>query len=396
MNNVNRIILCIIDDVRATQFLELINKGLLPNCKRLMESGMHSMNCVTDFPSITYPTQVSTITGTYTGDYRKEPCHGIPLFNWMGRDYNRPILRNYGAKDLQIYKINKDLGQNCQTICEMIEEGNKTSITQYINRGVDYFYPDNKRKLVLFYLLINYYNNVKTIIKYANSLVVHKLLDNFKKPKRYFDTNEPPICSLIWFMSSDVLMHQYGNESMLYKLNLLHIDRVIGDLLEGLEQLGYLEDTAIAITADHGNYKANKVGNMNLVLSSLGLTNYHPRKYKGGNMDLAEFGGVGFFNFKGNTSSTQKTLWNHPTIKELKNYGPKKVNLLKQLFKIEGTTLMYYPKRTNSSHKGEVLLKRKINHGKYIRGILEYHGTGENMKTRYIKENSEKDVFGYY
>jgi len=396
MSKVNRIILCIIDDVRAKQFQELINKGMLPNCKKLRDSGIFSMNCVTDFPSITYPTQVSTITGTYTGDYRKEPCHGIPLFNWMGRDYSRPILRNYGSKDLQIYKMNEDLGPNCQTICEMIDEGNKTSITQYINRGVDYFFPDNKRKLVLFYLLINYYRKVRTIIKYANSIVVHKLLDNFKKPTRYFKTNEPPICSLLWFMSSDVLMHQYGNESTLYKLNLLHIDKVIGELLDGLENLGYLEDTAIAITADHGNYKANKVGNVDPIIKSLALTHYHPRNGRNGNMNLAEFGGVGFFNFKGNNHSLSNNLWPHPSIKDLQSYGPKKVNLLEQLFKIEGTSLMYYPKKTNSPQEGEVFLKRKINSGQFIRGKLEYRGSGKEMKTRYVTTQSEKDVFGYY
>lgn len=396
MNKVNRVILCIIDDVRVSQFFELMNKGMLPNCKNLIESGMFSKNCVTDFPSVTYPTQVSTITGTYTGDYTKEPCHGIPLYNWMGRNYTRPILRNYGSKDLQIYRMNEDLGQNCQTICEMIEEGNKTSITQYINRGVDYFFPDNKRKLILFYLLINYYRNVRTIIKYANSLVVHKLLDNFKNPKYYFNTNEPPICSLIWFMSSDVLMHIYGNESKLYKLNLLHIDKVIGELLDGLEGLGYLDDTAIAITADHGNYKANKVGNLNSFLNSMRLKNYHPRKNQGGNINVAEFGGVGFFNFKGNTSSSSNNIWPHPSIKELKQYGPKNVNLLKELFKIEGTRLMYYPKKSNSIERGQILLKRKIDSGEFICGRLEYRGSGLDLKTRYITGEGEKDVFGYY
>ncbi|TFF97419.1 MAG: hypothetical protein EU547_04385 [Promethearchaeota archaeon] len=395
MNKINRIILCIIDDIRATQFLSMIKKGLLPNCKKLMESGISSMNCVTDFPSITYPTQISTITGTYTGDYTKEPCHGVPLFNWMGRNYSRPILRNYGSKDLQIYKMNDDLGTNCQTICEMIEEGNKTSITQYINRGVDYFFPDNKRKLVLFYLLINYYRKVKTIMKYANSIVVHKLLDNFKKPKHYFETNEPPICSLIWFMTSDVLMHQYGNESMLYKLNLLHIDKVIGELVDGLEKLGYMEDTAIAITADHGNYKANKVGNINNILNSLGLTQYHPRKNKKGNMDLAEFGGVGFFNFRGNNFPSKNNLWPHPSIRDLKNYGPKKINLLDQLFKIEGTSLMYYPEKTNTVEEGKIFLKRKVDSGDFIHGRIEYRGMGRDMETRYILPDGERDVFGY-
>jgi len=77
MNKINRIIFCVIDDVRSKHFFDFIDKGLLPNFKKLMENGIYSKNCITDFPSITYPTQISITTGTYTGDYRKELCHGI-------------------------------------------------------------------------------------------------------------------------------------------------------------------------------------------------------------------------------------------------------------------------------------------------------------------------------
>ena len=85
MNKINRFIYCIIDNVRAEHLFNFVERGLLPNIKKLMENGIYSKNCITDFPAITYPTQASMITGTYTGDYRKELCHGIPLMNWMDR-----------------------------------------------------------------------------------------------------------------------------------------------------------------------------------------------------------------------------------------------------------------------------------------------------------------------
>jgi hypothetical protein len=382
--------------VRASQFFSLIDKGLLPNCKALMENGIYSKNCVTDFPAITYPTQVSILTGTYTGDYRHEQCHGIPLSNWIGRDYNPPILRNYGSTKLEIYKMNDDLGKNCQTICEMIPEGNKTSITQFINRGVDYFFPNRKIKLIFYYLLINYYKNIKRIIKYANNVVVNKLLENFRHPTKFFDINEAPICSLIWFLTSDVLMHRFGNSDPLYKLNLLHIDRVIGKLVTGLRELGYLEDTAIAITADHGNYRANKVGNLDNIQKALGLSNYHHRKNINGSMNIAEFGGLGFFYFKPKILDG-KERWNYPSIEQLKRFGPKKINLFDKMFKIEGTKIMYYKDKNNTHQKGQIFLKRKVGKEDYILGRIEYRGTGKQMQTRHFFENNnEKDVFGYY
>lgn len=398
MNKVNRVILVIIDDVRSDQFFAMIEQGLLPNLKRLMEKGIYSKNCITDFPSVTYPTQVSTITGTYTGDYKNELCHGIPAFNWMGRDSSPPLLRSYGSNKLEIYKMNNDLGTNCQTLFEMIKEGNKTSITQFINRGVDYFFPENKMKLIFFYLVINYWKKIKKLIEYANSIVVHKLLDNFTNPNKYFDSNDPPVCSFLWFMSSDILMHQYGSESKIYKINLMHIDKVIGKLIRGLKNLGYLDETAIAITSDHGNYKAQRLGSLEGFFRDLGLKHYYPKRRNRGNFNLAEFGGVGFFNFNGKLfTSNVKEKWGYPSINELKNYGPKKINLLQSLFKIDGTKLMYYRDNESTYRKGQILMKKKLEgKEKFVQAKLEYRGSGKEMKTRYLCENSNYDIFGYY
>ncbi|MBD3214739.1 MAG: hypothetical protein GF311_19160 [Candidatus Lokiarchaeota archaeon] len=397
MNTINRAILVIIDDVRSDQFFDMIDQGLLPNFKGLMENGIYSKNCVTDFPSITYPTQVSTITGTYTGDYRTELCHGIPNFNWMGRNFIPPLLRNYGSNKLEIYKLNQDLGENCRTIFEMVEEGNKSSITQFINRGADYFFPKNKRQLILFYLIINYWRNIKRLIEYANTIVVYKLLDNFRNPAKYFQMKEAPILSLLWFMSSDVLMHQFGNKSTLYRLNLMHIDKVIGQLVVGLKALGYLDETAIAITSDHGNYTSKKLGTLEGFFRTKGLRNYFPKRNNQGNVNLAEFGGLGFFNFNGTIGNRSKNQWGYPSIKELASYGPKEINLLDGLFKIKGTRLMYYRNNHNSYDKGEIFLKKKgKNSDTYLTGKIEYRGTGKSMKTRYICDEDDIDVFGYH
>ena len=305
MNKVNRFIYCIVDDLRANHFFGLIEKGLLPNFERLMKSGMYSKNCITDFPTITYPTQVSQITGTYTGDYKKELCHGVPSYNWMGRDLAPPILRNYGSNNLQIYKMNTDIGDNCQTILEMIGEGNKTSLTQYVNRGTDYMIPHSKAELIYFYILLSYGIKMwtKETMVYANTMVVKKLIENFKKPQKFFGNNEAPIGTLLWFMSSDVLQHMSGYNSYIYLLNLIHIDKTMGLLLTELEKMGYLEDTVIVVTTDHGNYKADKVGELSGFLKKNSLTQYNPKKPLKGNMDLAEFGALGEFNFKGTNNT---------------------------------------------------------------------------------------------
>jgi hypothetical protein len=360
-----------------------------------MDNGIHSKICITDFPPVTYPTQVSIITGSYTGDFKRESAHGVPLLNWMGRDVDPPILREYASKNLQIYKINQDMGHRCKTILEMVGDGNKASIAQFINRGSDYVFPERKSKLAMFYLLLKYFPGVKRRLIRSNSIIAQKLIKVFESPRKYFDNSEPPIVSSIWFMSSDLIMHRFGFDSYLYKLNLIHIDKVIGVLIDNLDRLGYLDETAIAITADHGNYKAEQVGDLNPFLKKKGLMNYnHPRNTRG-NMDLAYYAGVGFFYFKGYKNSYNNG-WTQPTDKELEKYGPKGVNLFKELFQIKGSQLMFYRDDNNTYKKGIIHLKRKFNEtGKFLTGRIEYEGVGSEYKTRYIPENDDRDIFNF-
>ncbi len=396
MNKINRVILCIIDNLRSDHLFNFVDRGLLPNFKKLMEDGIYSKNCITDFPPITYPTQVSMLTGTYTGNYKTEYCHGVPLMNWMGRDIAPPFLRNYTARNLQIYKLNNDIGDRSKTIFEMAGEENTASIGEFINRGANYFFPERKTKLAMYYLALAIPQDKKKMMVRTDSGIVHKIIDVFKKPRRYFKNSEAPIVSVLWFMTPDILLHYFGYNSQIYKLNILHIDKVIGVLLHALKRMGYLNHTAIAITSDHGNYGAQRLGKITNFFKSNLLTHYHPRRNLKGNMNISKYDGVGFFNFKGKSNFSKENGWSHPSIDEMENYGPKKVNLLHELFKIKGSHLMYYRDKNNTVDKGIIHLKRKFKESKkIISGIIEYSGKGNSYKTKYIMDNDESDIFGY-
>ncbi len=395
MNTLNRFILCIIDDVRAEHFFHLMEKGFLPNMKNLVNGGIWSDNCITDFPSITYPTHASILTGTYTGDYKHELCHGIPLLNWMGRDTTPPTIRNYASRDLQVYKLNDDLGKNCQTILEMLGEENTASFAQLINRGADYVFPESKLKLIYYYLILEHARNIKKMIVRANTMVITQLLKIFANPKSYFSTREPPVGSLIWFMMSDVLMHLYGFDSVLYKLNLMHIDRCIGYLVDQLKKLGYLDQTVIAITSDHGNYRTSHNGNLKLFNGKTGLKHHIIRKPCYGNTNINEFGGVGFFNFKSQKSGLTK-FWLKPSVGELQHYGSRNIDVFDELFKIKGVKLMYYDFDSNSYKCGSIILKRKKEKtGKLLTSRIDYEYKNKQFKTKYNSEQ-EEDVFFYH
>jgi hypothetical protein len=229
----------------------------------------------------------------------------------------------------------------------------------------------------------------------ANLVAVKKLLKTFEKPKKFFETNEAPIASNLLFVSSDVMMHLYGYDSELYKLNLIHIDKALGILLDGLEKLDYLDETAIAISSDHGNYKAKALGSFENFFDENSLTHYHPRRNIKGNMNLGGFNSVGFFNFKSNSKYNRKN-WIHPTISELENYGPKQINLLEKLFTLDGIQLMYYCDDENTSKRGTIHLKRKnLSTGEIIKSSIEYEGYGKEFRTKYSTESDDDDVFKY-
>ncbi len=396
MNKINRVILCLIDNLRSDHLFQFVERGILPNIKKLMEEGIYSKNCITDFPPITYPTQVSMLTGTYTGDFRKEDCHGVPLMNWMGRDLAPPYLRDYTSRNMQIYKLNNDIGNRTKTIFEMAGEENTASIGEFINRGANYFFPERKTKLAMYYLALGFPRNKKKMMVRTDSGIVHKIIDVFKKPKRFFSNKETPVISVLWFMTPDILLHFFGYNSHIYKLNILHIDKVIGVLASALKKMGYLNETAIAITSDHGNYKAQRFGIIPNFFKSNLLTHYHPRKNLKGNMNISKYDGVGFFNFKGKNSFNMENGWSHPKIEEMESFGPKKVNLLEELFKIKGSHLMYYRNENNTVKKGIIHLKRKFKKSmKTISGTIEYVGLGDNFKTKFVSDNDESDIFGY-
>ncbi|MEJ2248338.1 MAG: alkaline phosphatase family protein [Candidatus Lokiarchaeota archaeon] len=65
--NVDQVILIILDDVRASHLFGLIDSGKLPNIANLSNNGISSRNCVTSYPSITFPCYSNILIGSYSG-----------------------------------------------------------------------------------------------------------------------------------------------------------------------------------------------------------------------------------------------------------------------------------------------------------------------------------------
>ncbi|MHA1877827.1 MAG: alkaline phosphatase family protein [Promethearchaeota archaeon] len=368
---VNNVILIFIDDVRAGHLFELIENGKAPNIAKLARGGISCQNCVTSYPSITFPNYSNLITGSYSGYYPKEGS-GIPEYHYLTRTdppsegSRYPKIINCGAGSL--YKLNKQLGPNCKTIFEQVEEDeNHFSSCNIVSRGSKLISPS----------------------PYTTEVILNNVAKAFKHPDE-FDFSEPPIVTVAYVPYTDHLMHLMGFDHEDYINELLKCDAGIGNIIKTLKETGYHDSTAIGILSDHGNYKAKQLYNLEPYFNEIGLMQYNPKKGTG-DFD-AVLGSVGFFNFHG------MDWHHHPTIEEMKKYklsttGKKDINLIDTLWKIPGAKYMYYRDDDNTPDKGTIHLRYRDEHDNIHEARIEFEGHGKNQKTSYIHD--DLDIYGY-
>ena len=370
---VNQVILIILDDVRAEHLFKWMKKGKLPNIAQIADNGISCQKTVTSFPSVTLPCYADIITGSNSGYFPKEGS-GVPNYHWINRTVppsekkKPPFIRNYSERR-DVLKINKDIGKHVKTIFEQAGDGNFLSATSFLYRG----------------------SMFTTSKEFKPELILKRIEDIYKNPKEIFPNKEVPKVSVGYIPHTDAFMHEKGFDHTDYIKLVFRCDEFIGSLIKTLKETGFYEDTAIAITSDHGNYRAPNILDLEPFFKEKGLKPYNPIKGSG-DFD-ANLAGVGFFNFKGDS------WFHHPTVNQMKDFktseiSPSTMNLFEILWDIPGVELMYYKDDSSTSDKGTIHLERRDRTTKKIvRGKIEYYGNGKDQKTKYIFDN--EDLFGY-
>ncbi len=363
MKKANRVILLVIDDLRADHFNSLLDDGQLPNIREYLANGIVSENNIGCYPAITFPAQSTMLTGMYPDSY------GFPGGHWVKRDER--VIRNYNSLK-EFDTANKELGSNVKTIFELVP-GKTAGLSLGLYRGADYVYP-TKRQIIFLYLW--YIVLLRKKLLYLNTLMTNKML-------KYLNKKEPPRVTVCWFLTTDAALHDQGADSDLYLQAIQDIDIKVGELIngtkkwKGLKQLGYFDDTTIILTSDHGNYTGKQCIDIAPYFEQIGLTPLIPKKHDG-NFD-ATMGSLCFFTLRGNS-------WlERPTIEQMKSYGPQNVNLFKALLDIPGAKYLYYRKDGSTPDKGSIAVLKK--------------GTDQNVAVtiEYQKDQTklESDIYGY-
>jgi predicted AlkP superfamily pyrophosphatase or phosphodiesterase len=254
-----------IDALNAMDYDQMVT---LPHFKEIMDKGSYAREVVGIYPSLTYPSHTSIITGTYPDK------HGI-----YANEVNEP-----GVKEQRWYWYNKDI--KVPTLYDIAKKSNmKVGILFWpVSAGakVDYNLPeiwtvkDSENQTLLSLRSGTPLFIIGAELKYG------KLRDGKKQPNldNYTaavssDTirTKKPNLMLIHLTELDHERHKHGVMSDEAKDALKRMDDRIGQIIQSAVDAGIYDDTTFVVLGDHGFLDINKRICINTVFAKEGLIN---------------------------------------------------------------------------------------------------------------------------
>lgn len=219
----------------------------LPNFKQLLDNGSYAKKVVGVYPSLTYPSHASIITGTYPdkhGIYANEiPQPGVALqqWNWYSSTVKVPTL----------YDIARKLNMKVGAIFWPVMAGAK------INYNLPEIWTIDKSKSQIFLSLKSGtpFPILDVYLRYG------KILDSTKQPNLdNFSTiaavhlikKHKPNLFLLHLNELDHARHKHGVMSTNAMDALKNEDNRIGQIIQATKDVGIYEDTTFIVLGDHG------------------------------------------------------------------------------------------------------------------------------------------------
>lgn len=196
----------------------------IPALRRLLEGGVHADGLHHVFPTKTFPTHYSIVTGCHAG------THGV-VANSMW-DPDRDARFSLGDRDA--------VGDGFwYQACEPIWV---TAENQGLIAGT-YFWPGSEARIrgVRPSFWIPYSNDVPHLER------VETLLGWLDLP-----AEQRPSLLTLYFSTVDSMGHRHGPRADQVREALIDVDRHLGLLFDGLEERGLLDQMHIILTSDHG------------------------------------------------------------------------------------------------------------------------------------------------
>jgi predicted AlkP superfamily pyrophosphatase or phosphodiesterase len=256
------VILISIDGFRPDFYLDSNWKA--DNIRSLMQTGIYALRVNSVFPSLTYPSHTTIITGVLPAK------HGIL--------YNAPFLSPL-KRDSIYWKFSSI---KSTTLWELLKKnGLKTAAIKWpVSAGapVDYIIPDAGRVGVNTYKyslpngIIEEINEEIFSIK-GSDLTFFQNHDDINSAKIlcYLIRKYKPDFMAIHLMGVDHAEHLEGRYGNLVKKNVIAADQAVGLILQALKETGIASSTSVIVTGDHGFQSVTTEVNPNVWLKANGF-----------------------------------------------------------------------------------------------------------------------------
>ena len=262
------VLLISVDGMRPEFYLS--DKWDTPVLKKLKSEGVYAQGMKTIFPSVTYPSHTSIITGCYPAE------HGI--------FYNVPFLEKNGhwyyehdsIKSESLWDATNKAGLITGSVYWPVSVGAPITYNFPVRR------PDNieKKDFNQITLTEKFVTPKNLMSDMVSKGIMTKEPSQFTFPEQdatigriggYILTNYQPHLTAVHFLGTDHFAHEHGANSQEVHNAMAFIDKEIGKLIDILEEKGIRDKTAIIVLGDHGMSDSDITFSPNTILRDLGL-----------------------------------------------------------------------------------------------------------------------------
>lgn len=240
----------------------------LPNLNELVNGGTWVKSVTGIYPTLTYPSHTSIITGQYPNKHgivnntKIQPERRSPDWYWYQKDVKSPT----------VYDLARHAGLKTAAFLWPVTAGSK------INYNLAEIFPNRiwtnqvlvslKASSPVFLLEMNHkYGKLRNGIKQPQ-------LDDFITACAV-DTieNKKPNLTLIHLVDMDSMRHRYGVRSDEAMAALHRLDKHVGQLIQATKNAGTFDDTNFVILGDHYQINVTKMIHLNTLFSKKGWLN---------------------------------------------------------------------------------------------------------------------------
>ncbi len=261
----NNVILISIDGLRPDFYLD--NEWDTPNLKSLMKKGVYSEGINSIFPSVTYPSHTTLITGSFPRE------HGIFYNEPRASENNHWFWEYKRIKTKTLWNAAQEKGLTTGAVMWPVTVGAPITYNFPVRRP---YGGEKGNQLSVTEPLVT----PKTLMPEMRSAGVIKSQDQFKHENvdqtiggmaRFIIKNHQPKLMAVHFINVDHMQHAHGRNNSFVKKAINVVDTQIGEIIELLKEENLYDHTDIIITGDHGHVDINKVLSPNVLLKEAGL-----------------------------------------------------------------------------------------------------------------------------